>query len=186
MQKIIIYNFKELFKILDEVKDILYFKIEHYSSKDINKLITVNNSNDIVISNKVIDNHQNSLILNDLPIKISKLIEIINLELIKKKFSNQSEIKFGEYKINLNSRELILTKTSLKLTEKEINIILYLLRANRPVNIKELQTAIWAYNQGTETHTVETHIYRLRKKILKLFNDKNFIDSVENGYILNV
>tara|TARA_B100000035_G_scaffold313907_1_gene328722 strand:+ start:614 stop:1213 length:600 start_codon:yes stop_codon:yes gene_type:complete len=186
MQKIIIYNFKELFKILDEVKDILYFKIEHYSSKDKNKLITVNNSNDIVISNKVIDNHQNSLILNDLPIKISKLIEIINLELIKKKFSNQSEIKFGEYKINLNSRELILTKTSLKLTEKEINIILYLLRANKPVNIKELQTAIWAYNQGTETHTVETHIYRLRKKILKLFNDKNFIDSVENGYILNV
>ena len=186
MQKIIIYNFKELFKILDEVKDILYFKIEHYSSKDKNKLITINNSNDIVISSKVIDNYQNSLILNDLPIKISKLIEIINLELIKKKFSNQSEIKFREYKINLNSRELILTKTSLKLTEKEINIILYLLRANKPVNIKELQTAIWAYNQGTETHTVETHIYRLRKKILKLFNDKNFIDSVENGYILNV
>ena len=186
MQKIIIYNFKELFKILDEVKDILYFKIEHYSSKDKNKLITINNSNDIVISTKVIDNYQNSLILNDLPIKISKLIEIINLELIKKKFSNQSEIKFREYKINLNSRELILAKTSLKLTEKEINIILYLLRANKPVNIKELQTAIWAYNQGTETHTVETHIYRLRKKILKLFNDKNFIDSVENGYILNV
>ena len=166
MQKIIIYNFKELFKILDEVKDILYFKIEHYSSKDKNKLITINNSNDIVISSKVIDNYQNSLILNDLPIKISKLIEIINLELIKKKFSNQSEIKFREYKINLNSRELILTKTSLKLTEKEINIILYLLRANKPDNIKELQTAIWAYNQGTETHTVETHIYRLRKKFL--------------------
>ena len=81
---------------------------------------------------------------------------------------------------------MIFNKLSLKLTEKETNIILYLLKANKSVNIKELQTTIWAYNEGVETHTVETHVYRLRKKILKLFNDENFIDSVDSGYVLKV
>ena len=81
---------------------------------------------------------------------------------------------------------MIFNQLSLKLTEKEINIILYLLKANKSVNIKELQTTIWAYNEDVETHTVETHVYRLRKKIFKLFNDKNFIDSVDSGYILRV
>ena len=186
MQKIIIYNFNELFKILDEISDIFYFKIENYSTENKKTSSKIVSSNDVIISNKVIESHENSLILNNLPIKISKLIELINLEILKKKFSNQSEIKVGKYKINFNSRKLIINKLSLKLTEKETNIILYLLKANKPVNIKELQTTIWAYNEDVETHTVETHVYRLRKKILKLFNDKNFIDSVENGYILNV
>ncbi len=186
MQKIIIYNFNELFKILDEISDIFYFKIENYSVKDKKTSSTIGSLNDVIISNKVIGNYKNFLILNNLPIKISKLIEIINLELIKKKFSNQSEINVGKYKINFNSRKLIFNKLNLKLTEKETNIILYLLRANKPVNIKELQTTIWAYNEGVETHTVETHVYRLRKKILKLFNDENFIDSVDSGYVLKV
>lgn len=186
MQKIIIYNFNELFKILDEISDIFYFKIENYSVKDKKTSSTIGSLNDVIISNKVIGDYKNSLILNNLPIKISKLIEIINLEILKKKFSNQSEIKVGKYLINFNSRELIFNKLSLKLTEKETNIILYLLKANKSVNIKELQTTIWAYNEGVETHTVETHVYRLRKKILKLFNDENFIDSVDSGYVLKV
>ena len=186
MQKIIIYNFNELFKILDEISNIFYFKIENYSTKDKKILTTIGSSNDVIISNKVIANYDNFLILNNLPIKISKLIEIINLEILKKKFSNQSEIKVGKYKINFNSRKLIFNQLSLKLTEKEINIILYLLKANKSVNIKELQTTIWAYNEDVETHTVETHVYRLRKKIFKLFNDKNFIDSTDSGYKLKV
>ena len=186
MQKIIIYNFNELFKILDEINDSFYFKIENYSSKDNKKSLIIGSPKDIIISNKLIENYENSLILKNLPVKISKLIEIINLEILKKKFSNQSEIKVGKYRINFNSRELIFNQTNLKLTEKEIEIILYLSKANKSVNIKELQTAIWAYNEDVETHTVETHVYRLRKKIFKLFNDKNFIDSVDSGYILRV
>ena len=89
MQKIIIYNFNELFKILDEISNIFYFKIENYSTKDKKILTTIGSSNDVIISNKVIANYDNFLILNNLPIKISKLIEIINLEILKKKFSNQ-------------------------------------------------------------------------------------------------
>ena len=70
----------------------------------------------------------------------------------------------------------------LKLTEKEINTITYLSKSEKPVNIDELQEKVWSYHSDIETHTVETHIYRLRKKILDTFNDKNFIISEKNGY----
>ena len=70
----------------------------------------------------------------------------------------------------------------LKLTEKEVNTIIYLSQVNKPTSIEELQMNVWGYQLDIETHTVETHIYRLRKKILKNFNDKNFILSKKNGY----
>jgi DNA-binding response OmpR family regulator len=70
----------------------------------------------------------------------------------------------------------------LKLTEKEISIILYLFKKKTPISIKELKKNVWQYHSGIETHTVETHIYRLRKKIDKTFNDKNFILSKKDGY----
>ena len=68
------------------------------------------------------------------------------------------------------------------MTEKEINTITYLSKFNKPISIDELQEKVWSYQSGIETHTVETHIYRLRKKILKIFNDKEFIVSKKNGY----
>ena len=70
----------------------------------------------------------------------------------------------------------------LKLTEKEISTIIYLSKSTKPVSIDELQENVWSYQSDIETHTVETHIYRLRKKILDTFNDKNFIISEKNGY----
>ena len=104
------------------------------------------------------------------------------MELLKKKFNQQSEIKIGDYKINLNSRELMFGQKKIKLTEKESGIILYLSKRNEPISIHELQSKVWGYNSELETHTVETHIYRLRKKILKIFNDENFIISKKEGY----
>ena len=77
----------------------------------------------------------------------------------------------------------MLTKNKkLKLTEKEINTITYLSKSEKPVSIDELQEKVWSYQSDIETHTVETHIYRLRKKILNTFNDKDFIISEKNGY----
>ena len=70
----------------------------------------------------------------------------------------------------------------LKLTEKEINTITYLSKSDKPVSVDELQEKVWSYQSDMETHTVETHIYRLRKKILNTFNDNNFITSEKNGY----
>ena len=91
-------------------------------------------------------------------------------------------MKVNNYIIDLNSREMLVNNKKLKLTEKEINTITYLSKSNKPVSIDELQEKVWSYQSDIETHTVETHIYRLRKKILKAFNDYNFIISEKNGY----
>ena len=91
----------------------------------------------------------------------------------------------GNYKLNFNSREMSYREKKLKLTEKEINSILYLFRAKRSVKIQELQSEVWGYQSELETHTVETHIYRLRKKISKTFDDEDFIISKRDGYEVN-
>jgi DNA-binding response OmpR family regulator len=91
-------------------------------------------------------------------------------------------MKVNNYIINLNSREMMTSNTKLKLTEKEINTITYLSKSNKPVSIDELQEKVWSYQSDIETHTVETHIYRLRKKILITFQDNEFIISKKNGY----
>ena len=86
------------------------------------------------------------------------------------------------YIIDLNSREMLAKNIKLKLTEKEINTIIFLSKSNEPVSIDELQEKVWSYQSDIETHTVETHIYRLRKKILNTFKDNEFIISKKNGY----
>ena len=73
---------------------------------------------------------------------------------------------------------------NLKLTEKEIEIILYLIKNKMKHNVLDLQKNIWGYSSTMETHTVETHIYRLRKKISDKFNDENLILSHKNGYFI--
>ena len=73
---------------------------------------------------------------------------------------------------------------SLKLTQKEIQIILFLKNSKTSQNIEDLQKEVWGHNSNLETHTVETHIYRLRKKIFEKFNDNNFISSTKKGYII--
>jgi DNA-binding response OmpR family regulator len=77
---------------------------------------------------------------------------------------------------------LIEENVKLKLTEKESNIILFLYNSKNPVTINQLQSEVWGYNSKLDTHTVETHVYRLRKKLLKNFNDNSFIQSKKNGY----
>ena len=101
---------------------------------------------------------------------------------MKNNFSDQSKINVNNYFIDLNSREMSLNDFKLKLTEKEVNTIVYLSKKNKPVNIEELEKKVWQYQSDVETHTVETHIYRLRKKIFQTFKDQNFIISKKNGY----
>ena len=101
---------------------------------------------------------------------------------VKKNFHDQSDVLINNYNLNLNSREICFGKNKLKLTEKEISSIIYIFKSSSSVKIQELQTKVWGYQSELETHTVETHIYRLRKKILKTFNDDDFIISNKNGY----
>jgi len=110
------------------------------------------------------------------------MVESLNIDFLKHQFIEQSQVIINDYTIDINSREMSLKNIKLKLTEKEVNTIIYLSKVNKPISINELQTKVWDYHSDIETHTVETHIYRLRKKISKNFYDDNFIISKNNGY----
>tara|TARA_B100000524_G_scaffold331093_1_gene217395 strand:- start:63 stop:626 length:564 start_codon:yes stop_codon:yes gene_type:complete len=181
-QNLIIYQFNPLYQILKELEQDLNFKIiESLNEKSLNNQIEKLN-NYLIITKKRILNVEYQFVFEHLPIKIFKLIEKLNIEFLKKQFSVQSEFIINDYKINLNSREISSHNTKLKLTEKEVNTIIYLSKIKKAVSIDELQTKVWGYQSNIETHTVETHIYRLRKKIYKIFKDENFIISKKNGY----
>ena len=181
-QSLIIYKFARLYQILEELDLDLNFKIIFTDSEfSLNEKIK-NLNNYLIVSNKKYLNISNQFILYNIPISIFKLIEKINIEFLKIQFNSQSEVKVKNYTIDLNSREMLLKNLKLKLTEKEINTITYLSKSNKPISIDELQEKVWSYQSDIETHTVETHIYRLRKKILNTFNDNNFIVSEKNGY----
>ena len=181
-QNLIIYKFTSLFQILEELGSDLNFKITYADSEKSLKSKVNNLNNYLIISNKKYAITGNQFVLDNIPISIFKLVEKINIEFLKLQFNSQSEMKINNYTIDLNSREMKINNTKLKLTEKEINTINYLFKSNKPVSIDELQEKVWSYHSDIETHTVETHIYRLRKKILNTFNDNEFIVSKKNGY----
>ena len=184
-QNLIIYKFTELYQILVELGLNLDCNIIFVDSEDFLNEKVKNLSNYLVISNKKYLDIDNQFVLDNTPISIFKLIEKINVEFLKIQFNNQSEVKVNKYIIDLNSREMLLNNIKLKLTEREINTITYLSKSDKPVSIGELQEKVWNYQSNMETHTVETHIYRLRKKILNTFNDNDFIISEKNGYQIN-
>ena len=127
---------------------------------------------------------KNSLILQDIPIKLENLIEIINIKFLKNKFIDQSYIKIGEYNLDLNSRKISLGDRILNLTERETNLIIFI-KDKKHVTVKELQKTVWDYSPDLDTHTVETHIYRLRKKMKETFGNENFILNTSNGYSID-
>ena len=182
IQNLIIYKFTSLYHILEEIGLDLNFNIIFVDSENSLNQQVSNLNNYLVISNKNHLNITNQFVLDKTPINIFKLIEKINIEFLKIQFNSQSEMKVNNYIIDLNSREMLVNNKKLKLTEKEINTITYLSKSNKPVSIDELQEKVWSYQSDMETHTVETHIYRLRKKILNTFNDNEFIISKKNGY----
>ena len=181
-QNLIIYKFNSLYHILKELDLDFNFKIFFADNENSLKDEVKNLNNYLIISNKKYLDNTNQLVLHDTPINFFKLIEKIHIEFLKLQYNSQSEVKVTDYIIDLNSREMRLDNIKLKLTEKEINTIIYLSKFNKPVSIEELQEKVWSYQSDIETHTVETHIYRLRKKILNTFNDNKFIVSEKNGY----
>ena len=190
-QTIHIIGFKILYNILDEIKDYLKFQILHYkneenflNSNNMNlndSLILVKSNKQIFLNNRKISGKKIFFIPN-YPIKIDKLVEILNVNLIKQKYNYQSNICINRYVLNLNSRIITKNDQNLKLTQKEIDIILFLNDYKKPQKVNILQNKVWGYSLELETHTVETHIYRLRKKIKDKFNDENFIISEDTGY----
>ena len=181
MQNVSIINFNSLYEILDEIKENLFFKIIKFENEEnfkkkldldrIDCLIISKTDHKLLLNATITD--KNFLDLNDLPLSLKKLLELINIKLIKLKFNQQSNVVIKGYELNL------------KLTEKEIEVILYLNNTKIKHNVADLQKNIWGYSADMETHTVETHIYRLRKKISDLFEDEKFILSHKNGYFID-
>ena len=198
MTKQIVHFFElsELYKILLELKDILSFDINNYQSKkELSNAITDNKldfGNSIIVAksheNLLIDNDKldkkNILFIDKFPVQLNKLIDKINVHLIQHQYNFKSKLNIKNYILNINSRTVFKDNKELKLTEKEIDIILFLNKNNKPQKIDVLQSQIWKYSADLETHTVETHVYRLRKKIKDKFNDENFIISSEKGYLI--
>ncbi|MDB2485897.1 winged helix-turn-helix domain-containing protein [Pelagibacteraceae bacterium] len=192
-QNLFIINFNSLYEILNEIKDKLSFNIENYVSEDIflkksdidlkNSLIISKSNNKLILEKKL-----DPKIFFDLslfPIPIDRLIELINIQLIKLRFNQQSKINIKDYELDINSKFIAKNDLHLKLTEKEIEIILYLSATKTKYDVADLQKNIWGYSTNMETHTVETHIYRLRKKIDDKFNDQSFILSDKSGYFID-
>ena len=177
---LVIYEFEELYKILVEIKKDINFNFEFSNEQQLPDLNS--RSNFLIFTKKEIPGLDNQIIFNTFPISIFRLLEKINIEFIKKNFHEQSDMAIGNYNLNLNSRVISFRNKKLKLTEKEIEAIVYLFKIAGSAKIQELQSNVWGYQSQLETHTVETHIYRLRKKILKTFNDENFIISKKDGY----
>ena len=178
---LIIYEYQILYQILNEINENFNFDIIQSNTKDLKRLNYDLKNNYLIISKKKIEGIKNCLILDNIPIKLEKLIEMINIKFLKNKFLDQSYISIGEYNLDLNSRKISLGDKSLNLTERETNLIIFI-NDKKNVPIKELQKMVWDYSPDLETHTVETHIYRLRKKMKETFGDENFILNTSNGY----
>ena len=192
-QNVFIINFNPIYEILEEIKDNLPFKIIEYKKlEDLNaanyldikkSLVIVKSEKKLLLNDDLKDN--NFFYIKDIPIALNKLIELINIQLIKLQFNDQSKIMVKEYELDFNSKFFSKHNIFLKLTEKEVQIILYLSQNKKKHQVLDLQKNIWSYSSNMETHTVETHIYRLRKKISNKFNDENFILSHKNGYFID-
>ena len=118
------------------------------------------------------------------PFDLNNFIEKINLAHIKSRFLINSKVKLLNYTINLNAREIVVGQNKLKLTEREKDFLLFLKNSKKPQAIRNILESVWGYSKRMETHTVETHVHRLRKKFLDSFNDNNFIKNNKKGYYI--
>ena len=185
-KKLVIFQHKELFNILSEIKENFDFELEFCDKeKRLAFLENDNSINCLVLCNKKVSNLNNQLTIDNFPLNINDLNQILNINFLKTKFMEQSQINLGIYNLDLNSRILQKNEIELELTEKESSILVFLKQSKEPVKINLLQEKVWGYNSDLETHTVETHIYRLRKKIFDKFSDNEFILSNKKGYFLN-
>ena len=195
---------KNFNKYLEEIKSFFTFKML-IIDQDIEKVNT-SNLDAIIVDNEMINripeklmqlpkilikknqnlkNPKNSAEISfKLPLNIFKFNKEI-VELCKKsEFRKNSIIKIKDYILDRNERLLKKGEKTLKVTEKEINFICTLKNSKSPLSKKYILEKIWLYSPGTETHTIETHIYRLRQKVKDMFGDQTFIKNIKSGYIL--
>jgi len=203
---LLVFGTKNFTNSLNEIKEYLDFSLIFFNHDtlfnniipDINALLidgeicndaenlrlinSVNNKPILLIEKEVIlknCNYTNRIIF---PVILSDLnSRILNL-IASDKFNQNSTLKIKEYTIDKNEKKLKKNNLSITVTEREIQLIELLFKENIPLTKNNLLKRIWKYSEDADTHTIETHIYRLRKKISNKFNDENFIINSKTGY----
>ena len=193
-QKLYIINLLNFYNIISELKEHIGYELFKFDNKEIfydkydSKTISTENSILIVHEtdyNFFVKNiNEDQIIKFKPPVNIFTFIENLNVKFIQKKYQDQSNVNIKDFFLDINSRELKKGKSSLKLTERETDMILFLNNSKKPVNVETLEKEIWQHSSELETHTVETHIYRLRKKIKAEFGNDDLIKSNKNGYTI--
>ena len=205
-----IFGSKILLEIINEVKLFSKFKIKFYDNLDLCIEDAKKESQLVVFFvNELNKNFLNKIKINNFPLilvvespvtknKLSgELIEqldvpftifdfkkkIISL-IAKNEFKKNSLIHLSGYIIDKNERKIKKDNLELQLSEKEINFLILFTENKDPISKNLLLKNVWNYSAGSETHTVETHIHRLRKKILKKFDDRDFIKNNNKGYYI--
>ena len=193
-QKLYIINLSNFYNIISELQEHIGYEILKFDSKEIffdkyeSKSISTENSI-LVVHEKEYDFfvknlNEDRIIKLKPPVNIFTFIENLNVRFIQKKYQDQSNVNVKDFFLDINSRELKKGKSSLKLTERETDLILFLNNSNKSVNVETLEKEIWQHSSELETHTVETHIYRLRKKIKAAFGNDDLIKSNKSGYTI--
>ena len=179
---IVLLKLPVLYEILNEIKLELNFNLINFREKnDQFKKYIEENPGVLIISPGSKENYKNFISYNKV-FKIKNLLQKINIFLSKSNYELKSNISIGAYLIDTNSRIISKNNLSLKLTEKEIDLLIYLNNSKLECSSVDLQKNVWNQSGDLETHTVETHIYRLRKKINDTFNNDDFIKSSKLGY----
>ena len=162
---------------------------ENLKIKQVKNYLSQNEPLILFLSDKEYINQNNLRLLDfhvtlELPIEILSLKEIINILITKYSFFKKSKIIIKDYEVDSNERSITKKKVKVKLTEKELDLILALNNSNG-LNKSFLLKSIWKHSLDLDTHAFETHLHRLRKKINKYFKDKNFIVEKNSLYYLD-
>ena len=175
LNSIIIEKYDVLLIHEDYLKDLTQFKKDFLKKTDKLKVLATHSLKN---SSKVFLNKLS------LPIYIKDLKQIIENLVIKRSFSKNSSIKIKGYILDKNEKKLLKNKNFISLTEKEIQLLELFLNKTNPLSKNQILEHVWKYSSDADTHTVETHIYRLRKKVKSKFSDENFILNNKDGYLL--
>ena len=193
-QKLYIINLPNFYDIISELQEHIGYEVSKFDNKEIffdkykKESIFIENSILVVHEKEynffVKDINEHQIIKFIPPVNIFTFTENLNVRFIQRKYQDQSNINVKGFFLDINSRELKKGKSCLKLTERETDVILFLNNSKKPVNIETLEKEIWQHSSELETHTVETHVYRLRKKIKAEFGNDELIISNKDGYTI--
>ena len=175
------YNQQDVFVRIIVAEKLQLVDVKKYFLENIPSIFLLN-TKDYLIKNKL--NLKEFHVALFLPIEVLSFREILNILITKYNFFKKSKIIINGYEIDSNQRIIMKKGIKVKLTEKELNLIL-ILDKNNGLKKSFLLKSIWNHSSDLETHAFETHLHRLRKKMNKFFKDTKFITEKNSLYYLS-